>query len=153
VDGELLAFTRRLVTLRLAHPVFRRRRFLSGVDWRRLRWYSPAGTIITGGQWADPDARSVAIYLDGTDGPDHAVDGTLLVDDDFLVLVNAWWEPLDFTVPAIHPGQTWQAEIDTFDPRACADRGKCVSGDAVTTGPRSILVLRGPVPEAGPVPA
>ena len=29
-DNELLAFTRRLIALRRAHPVFRRRRFLSG---------------------------------------------------------------------------------------------------------------------------
>ena len=30
VDEDLLAFTRRLIALRLAHPVFRRRRFLVG---------------------------------------------------------------------------------------------------------------------------
>jgi isoamylase len=144
VDEELLAFTRRLVAFRLAHPVFRRRRFLAGVDWRQLRWYTPAGTIVTGEQWADPNARSVAIYLDGTDGPDHAADGTLLVDDDFLVLVNGWWEPLEFVLPPTRPGQTWQAEIDTFDPEAVAG-DKRTAGEAVTAGPRSIMLLRGPL--------
>jgi isoamylase len=152
VDEELLAFTRRLVAFRLAHPVFRRRRFLAGVDWQNLRWYTPAGTIVTGEQWADPNARSVAIYLDGTDGPDHAADGTLLVDDDFLVLVNGWWEPLDFVVPPIRPGQTWQAEIDTFDPMAVADGDKRTAGEAVTAGPRSIVVLRS-VMVSGGLPA
>jgi len=144
VDEDLLAFTRRLIAFRGAHPAFRRRRFLAGVDWRNLRWYTPAGTILTGEQWADPNARSVAIYLDGTDAPDHAVDGTLLVDDDFLVLVNGWWEPLEFVVPPTRPGQTWQAEIDTFDPVTVAGRDKRTAGEAVTAGPRSILVLRSP---------
>jgi isoamylase len=29
-----------------------------------------------------------------------------MLDDDFLVLVNAWWEPLAFTIPAARAGQT-----------------------------------------------
>jgi len=145
VDEELLAFTRRLIAFRLAHPVFRRRRFLSGMDWTRLRWYTPAGTIVTGEQWADPNARAVAVYLEGQDAPDRAADGSLLVDDDFLVLVNAWWEPLDFVLPAACADQAWSTEIDTFAPLAVAERGKCTAGDVVGVGPRSILVLRAPV--------
>ena len=31
-DHDLLAFTRRLIALRRAHPVFRRRRFLRGAE-------------------------------------------------------------------------------------------------------------------------
>ena len=38
-----------------------------------------------GVDWADPNARTIAIYLDGSDDPDLADDGTFLVDDDFLV--------------------------------------------------------------------
>jgi hypothetical protein len=125
------------------NPVFPRRRFLSGADWRQLRWYTPAGSIVTGEQWAGPDARAVAIYLEGQDAPDRVADGTLLVDDDFLVLVNGWWEPLDFVVPQSPEPQVWQAEIDTFDPEA--ERCKLTAGDRVRVGPRSVLVLRGPI--------
>jgi hypothetical protein len=60
----------------------------------------------------------VAVYLDGADDPDRAADGTPLTDDDFLLLVNAWWEPLGFTVPVTRPGQLWEPEIDTYDPPA-----------------------------------
>ena len=107
VDEDLLAFTRQVIAFRLAHPVFRRKRFLTGVDPGMLRWYTPAGTIITGEQWADPGARALAIHLEGQDEPDHAADGTPLLDDDFLVLVNAWWEPLEFVLPPICAGQVW----------------------------------------------
>ncbi|HEY0817116.1 MAG TPA: glycogen debranching protein GlgX [Pseudonocardia sp.] len=146
VDEELLGFTRRLVAFRRAHPVFRRKRFLTGVDRDMLRWHTPAGTTMTGEQWADPGARSVAIHLEGQDEPDRAADGSLLLDDDFLVLVNGWWEPLEFVLPPVCAGQIWQAEIDTFDPSAAAARGKCAAGDHVTLGPRSIVVMRGTGP-------
>jgi isoamylase len=44
VDKDLLAFTRHLVALRQAHPVFRRRRFLIGAEAAELLWFTPAGT-------------------------------------------------------------------------------------------------------------
>ncbi len=141
-DPELLDFTRRLVAFRQAHPVFRRRRFLAGVEASELGWYTPAGTAMTPDEWADPNARSLAIYLDGAGDPDRAADGHPLVDDDFLVLVNAWWEPLDFTIPVTRPQQVWQPEIDTFDP--AASRPAAAAGQPVRVGPRSVLVLRGP---------
>ena len=54
---------------------------------------------MTGPDWSDSGARAVAIYLDGSDAPDRAADGTPMIDDDFLVLVNASWEPLSLLFP------------------------------------------------------
>jgi pullulanase/glycogen debranching enzyme len=86
-------------------------------------------------------------YLDGSDDPDRAEDGTFLVDDDFLVLVNSWWEPLEFVLPDTRSQARWRVEMDSYDPAsqagtAAADRG---AGDRVTVGPRSIVVLKSPV--------
>jgi isoamylase len=47
----------------------------------------------------DPNARALVIYLDGRDDPGRAEDGMPLPDDDFLVLVSSWWEPLNFRLP------------------------------------------------------
>jgi isoamylase len=145
-DDELLAFTRRLIAFRKDHPVFRRRRFLAGTEATELGWFTPAGTPMTAADWADPSALSLAIYLDGADDPDRAPDGTALLDDDFLVLFNAWWGALEFVVPGTRDGQTWQAEIDTYDPSAPAATPPRQPGDRVTVGPRSVTVLRGPRP-------
>jgi glycogen operon protein len=148
VDRDLLAFTTRLVALRRAHPVFRRRKFLAGVEASELGWYTPSGTAMTAADWADPGARSLILYLDGADDPDRAPDGSLLVDDDFLVAVNAWWEPLDVVIPATRPGRAWYGEIDTFDP--AQDPAEAVvltprqPGETLTVNPRSVVVLRGP---------
>jgi len=143
-DEELLAFTRRLIAVRKDHPVFRRRRYLAGAEAAELGWFTPAGAPMTAADWADPAALSLAVYLDGSDDPDRAEDGTPLVDDDFLVLFNAWWEPLDFIVPGVRDGQRWQAEMDTYDPPAAATTPQRQAGDRITVGPRSVTVLRGP---------
>ena len=150
-EADLLSFTAGLAAFRRSHPVFRRRRFLTGAEVSELGWYTPAGTAMTEGDWADPSALALGIYLDGSDDPDRAEDGHLLLDDDFLVLVNAWWEPLDFTIPPIRPGQAWHPEIDSYDPDRAAGpqaQDRRQAGDRVTVGPRSVVVLSGPRPQA-----
>jgi len=147
-DTGLLDFTKRLIALRKAHPVFRRSRFLAGAEAAELRWFTPEGTEMTAANWSDASALAVALYLDGSDDPDRAADGTWLVDDDFLVLVNAWWEPLDFALPATRPQAIWQAEIDTHDPVSGLAAGERKAGDPITVGPRSVVVLKNPRPVA-----
>jgi isoamylase len=146
-DTGLREFTRKLIALRKAHPVFRRGRFLAGAEASELRWFTPAGTEMNAADWADPNALAIALYLDGSDDPDRAPDGTWLVDDDFLVLVNAWWEPLDFTLPATREQAAWQAEIDTYQlaaPAGPAATGR--AGERITAGPRSVVALKNPRP-------
>ena len=146
-DTGLLAFTKQLVALRKAHPVFRRRRFLAGVAAAaEIDWFTPAGTVMIGTDWSDPSALAIAIYLDGSDEPDRAEDGTPMLDDDFLVLVNGWWQPLGFTIPATREGTTWQTAVDTYDPATPATAAPLHAGDQLTVDPRSIVVLRGALP-------
>ena len=114
-DTELQDFTKRLIALRKAHPVFRRRHFLAGAEASELRWFTPAGTQMTAADWSDENALAIALYLDGSDDPDRAEDGTPMLDDDFLVLVNAWWEPLDFVLPATRAEAAWQVQLDSYD--------------------------------------
>jgi isoamylase len=145
VDRDLLSFVRDLVAFRRSHPVFRRRRFLIGIEASELGWFTPAGTPMTRDNWDDANALALGVYLDGSDDPDTGPDGGPLVDDDFLVLVNAWWEPLEFTVPVTRPGQEWVTRIDSFDPGQAARAPHLVAGGGgVAVGPRSVVVLRGP---------
>ncbi len=147
-DTGLLEFSQRLIAFRAAHPVFRRRRFLAGAQAAELRWFTPDGTQMTSENWADGSALAIMLYLDGSDAPDRAADGRYLVDDDFLVLVNAWWEPLDMVLPVTREQASWQAEIDTFDLSGPAGPGEPVlrAGDHRTLNPRSVCVLRSPRP-------
>jgi isoamylase len=148
-DNGLRNFVKRLLELRRSHPVFRRQRFLTGADAAELGWYASTGTGVTDEQWADPTMHAMAIYLDGTNAPDQAQDGTPLLDDDFLILVNAWWEPVTFTLPPVREAtQTWFIELDSYDPAVSAAREfPRHTGDQVVACPRSLTVLRAPRPD------
>jgi glycogen operon protein len=47
---------------------------------------------MTSDNWRDPNAQCSCTTA--PDDPDIAEDGTPLIDDDLLLLVNSWWEPL-----------------------------------------------------------
>ena len=66
-----------------------------------------------------------------------------MLDDDFLLLVNAWWEPLDFAVPDTRPGQTWTPVVDTYEPTGLGPAWPVDPGEKTTVHARSIVVLRG----------
>jgi len=97
---------------------------------------------MTQADWADPNALALGIYLDGSDDPDQGPDGRPLLDDDFLVLINAWWEPIDFAIPVTRVGTAWQEALDTYQPKAAAGPPRR-AGAQVTVGPRSVCVLQG----------
>ena len=126
-------------------PCFRRRRFLAGAEASELRLVHAVGRGHDRGRLGGPERPGLGLYLDGSDDPDRAADGSALVDDDFLMLVNAWWEPLDFIIPPARPDQTWYGEIDTFDPSGHRGRPRCPQGAQCQVGPRSVVVLRGPL--------
>jgi isoamylase len=137
VDDALIGFTTELIALRRRHPVFRRRRFLTGAAAADLRWFTPSGAEMTPSNWTDPSARSIALFIDGATDPDVDAYGTPMIDDDFLVFVNAWWEPLTFSVPASFVLHPWEIVCDTFDP---ARTGR--ASQQFDVEPRSAVVMR-----------
>jgi isoamylase len=137
VDRALSTFTTELIALRRRHPAFRRRRYRTGKAASDLRWFTPSGADMTAEDWVDPAARSIALFMDGATDPDVGPDGTPMVDDDFLILVNAWWEPLTFSMPANIPVRCWKVVCDTFDPAR-----KVTVAQELAVGPRSMVVLR-----------
>ena len=145
-DNDLRDYVKRLLRLRREHPVFRRKKFLAGAEAAELSWFTSLGTPVSHDQWADPTMHAIAVYLDGADAPDDGQDGTPQVDDDFLILVNAYWDQLPFTIPLVRSAdQTWFVEMDSYDPAvSAANAFPRHTGDRVTVGPRSVQVLRAP---------
>jgi isoamylase len=145
VDRELLGFTRGLITFRKAHPAFRRRRFLAGVEADYLRWLTPAGEPMTGSDWDNPATRCLAIYVDGRHDPDHDAEGRPLLDDEFLVMVNGWKDPVDFVIRQVNGTARWSVAIDTsWLPSASDGDGNVrLAGDRTTVVGYSLVVFRG----------
>jgi isoamylase len=135
-DNELLTWTRELVALRGAHPALRRRRYLTGARAGEVNWFTPGGTPMTDAGWNDPLSRSVAVLVDGSAEPDRDDRGVPMLDDDLLILVNGWWEELEFTLPASGP---WRPALDTFE-GGIQTSGTPI-GTTVRVGARSLALL------------
>ena len=147
-DYKLLRFTRHLIHLRRDHPVMRRRRFLEGPAQRggeselgEIEWFTPAGTHMTEEEWNQPWARSTMVFYNGDAIREPDANGRRILDDDFLLLLNAAPEPVDFTLPDAKYGHIWHTVVDTAGDD---DRDEYHSGDIVHVGPRTSFILRNP---------
>ncbi|MBK6886098.1 MAG: glycogen debranching protein GlgX [Tetrasphaera sp.] len=155
-QADLLDFTRRLVELRRDNPVFRRRRFFAGSadhggesEVHDISWFTPAGTEMSEDDWRNGYARSVMVFLNGQAIPEPDRRGQRIRGDNFLMIFNAHFEPLDFTLPSRHYGSSWRVEIDTA--AETVSRRVRRAGTSVRAEARSTVVLRGLV-DRGLVP-
>ncbi|MEU3316347.1 glycogen debranching protein GlgX [Streptomyces sp. NPDC006662] len=143
----LFALVRRLVALRRAHPVLRRRAFFSGRaqgadGLRDLAWFTPAGTEMTERDWYAP-ASAVGLYLSGRDIPGRDERGRPVTDDSFLALLHSGELPLEWVLP----GPPWAGEyelvLDTSrEEQEAAPGTRYRGGDPLTVPARSVLLLR-----------
>jgi isoamylase len=118
---SLLEFVRRLVELRNAHPLFRRRTFFRGRAVREpeakdILWLNPNGTEMSDHEWTQAFARCLGVFLNGHGLTERDERGQLVEDDDLLLLLNAHHDAIPFDLPG-GPGARWEALIDT----ACTD--------------------------------
>ncbi|CAA7619722.1 glycogen debranching protein GlgX [Magnetospirillum sp. UT-4] len=140
-DPDLLAFVRRLLAIRRNHPVFHRPRFLRGrtVHGTDLVWVSPAGGEMTDEDWSFPEARTLGLVYTGDTSDFYYTTAGGLPQRDlaFLLLFNAFWEPVPFTLPGAD--RLWEVWVDTFDPLRQGHRH--ASGDAYPLDARSLALL------------
>jgi isoamylase len=175
-QADLLEFACALSALRRRHPVFRRRRFFSGLSatepgpgadggMQDLVWLTPSGQEMTGGDWDTYYARSLGVFLNGSAISEPGPHGEAVRDDDFLLFVNAHSEPVTFVLPGARFAAEWEILVDssaTADGAASppAQDGtarrvrpgdRVSAGGRIRAGGRAMLVLRGDRP-AGSVP-
>ncbi|MFH8984809.1 glycogen debranching protein GlgX [Streptomyces varsoviensis] len=169
--------TARLIALRRAHPVLRRRAFFSGRQTpdglRDLAWFTADGAEMTEADWYAPTA-TVGMYLSGRDIAQRDPQGVPVVDDSFLALLHAGEEAMRCTLPGAPWAGAYEVLVDTAhesggrwagspDERAgVPDQGGVPDGGAgvryragsrLTVGARSVVLLK--VVEAaatGPLP-
>ena len=143
---QLLAFTRRLIALRRAHPAFRRRDFFQGRPIRGggvkdIIWFKPDGIEMSDEEWQQQFARCLGVYLSGAGLTERDGRGRPVQDDDFLLLFNAHHEPVPFTLPAPGGEARWHALLDTAREDGLPAHAVLKPGDAYPLEARALALL------------
>ncbi|MGH9000407.1 MAG: glycogen debranching protein GlgX [Acidimicrobiia bacterium] len=148
--ADLLELTASLSEFRRAHPLFRRRRWfqgrpIRGTDTHDIAWFGPDGTLMSDEDWNTGFAKLLGVFLNGEGIPSPDPRGERVLDDSFLLLFNAHFEPIDFTLPTQDWGQRWVPVLDTGAPTipTSTEEGDPVKfGQQLTVEARSLVALR-----------
>ncbi len=140
-------FTARLIHLRRAHPIFRRPKFfqgrkIHGSEIKDIMWFTPQGREMTDEEWRYDYVRCLGMLLSGDTMDVRDAHGEAIHDESFLLLLNAHYEPMSFTLPGredVH----WELIIDTEAETGFAEAG-CIlhAGAALELLDRSLCLLR-----------
>lgn len=108
--ADVYRFTRAVIALRQAHPVFRRTEFFTGHDvdgdqFPDIHWYNADGNYAT---W-DPADKALMCLLDGSKVEIKA-EGD---DVDVVIMFNAEASPRTFYLPPAPGGGAWRVAVDT----------------------------------------
>ena len=143
---DLLEFVSKLIHLRLEHPVLHRRRFFTGREpgdpddkIPQVEWMDHTGSIMDMEDWSNTHAFSVMIYLNGSDIPEADWYGNQMVDNNFILIFNAHYEPIMFTLPDERYGKKWRLVVDMHNPKG--PELNYEAGFAITAQSRSFLLL------------
>ncbi|MEQ9094613.1 MAG: hypothetical protein RLN63_10955, partial [Miltoncostaeaceae bacterium] len=140
------AFARRVLALRRAHPVFHRRDFFRGEvgpsGLPDIRWLRSDGRDISRRDWTRGDLRTLGLFLNGEEIPGPGPEGEPVLDDSFVMILNAHHEPVRFRLPARRFGNRWRQVLDTAAPEAPEDSRSWAAWADVAVEARSLMVLR-----------
>jgi len=122
---RLREFTCKIIRLRLEHPNLHRRKFFQDREIRRRRdgtlvlvekdadWFNPDGNEVSDEAWNAEWTRAVALLLNGCTLQVTDEDGNWIVDDSFLMLINAADQGVEFTLPPSPRGKPWRQIMNT----------------------------------------
>jgi isoamylase len=116
---RLIEFTREIIGMRHQYPILRRVRWLTGrfdeeLEVKDLEWIATSGEPMEQAQWDDPHTRCFGMLLDGRareTGVRRRGELTTL-----LLVVNAWRDMVQFTLPQPAGGDAWLLRLDTVRP-------------------------------------
>src|SRR5690554_6058645 len=139
-------FTRRLIEIRKSSPIFQRRRFfqgrnIHGEDVKDIRWIGPDGTDMSEDEWDTSFVRTLGMMLNGQVMDELDERGNVIKDALYLIIVNSYWEAVEYQLPKNGKEYQWLTLLDTSQPEV-SFQDKSVEGNNYLVNPRSLVVLR-----------
>src|SRR6266478_2558382 len=155
-DEDLRRFVSYLIHLRRSHRVFSRPRFLRGevlseAGVKDITWVTPSGKEATAEDWRNPVALSLGYVLSGAAGEFFTPGGQRDIDESFLVMMNAYYDGIDFRFPVLAAPMSWEPLVDTSDPTGrVADAKLYAPGEIYRLQGHSfaLFINRAPRPES-----
>ncbi len=153
VDEDLLTFVARLVRLRRSAPALRQEAFFEGheipgseVDGsgptRDLAWFAPGGGQLSTADWFDTGLQTIGMYLDGRGIRHRDEHGRAVVDDSYLIELNAGPEPVTVQLPGPPWADGYQLLVSTEYATGAPPQTTIVAPDAVELPARTVWVMR-----------
>lgn len=141
---ELFNFTKNLIELRHNSPILHRRRFfqgrnIHGLEVKDIRWIRNDGEDMTDEEWNSSYVRTLGMFLNGKVMDEVDERGNIIKDDVLLILVNSYWEPVEYSLPKNGKMVHWEILIDTFDPN---NVGKKIENNKIELKSRVLIMLR-----------
>ena len=140
---SLIGFVQKLTALRHKYPILRRRRFLTGVYNEELgvkdvTWINASGVEMKPEEWGDRAMQCFGMLMDGRAQPTgirrRGEDATL------LMVLNAYHDLVEFSLPETPGGSHWQLLIDT-NLADDVELGTFATGEAYGATGRSVLLF------------
>jgi isoamylase len=115
---RLLEYTAKLIQLRKDHPNLHRRKFfqdrtIRGSVVRDIAWYGTDGNELSDQAWSEGWNKSIGLMLNGKTLGVMDDEGNPVVDDSFLILVNAADQGVEYVMPGPPDGNPWRQVLDT----------------------------------------
>ncbi len=115
---RLLEFTSKLIQLRKDHPNLHRRRFfqdrqIRGETVRAVAWYGTDGNEVSDEVWNNAGNKSISVVFNGKTLRSMDDEGNQVVDDSFLILVNASDNGVEYVLPEPPNRTPWRQVLDT----------------------------------------
>jgi isoamylase len=145
-NADLRAFTQKLIALRRAHAVFRRRQFLFGREVEGsglpdVAWFRADGERMQDGDWAE-SGPVIGVFLNGEEIASPDPRGRQVLDESFLMLFNGFHDDCEFKLPGAEFGETWTVVLDTARPEVKPGAEELPAGGEMDLVSRSIVLLR-----------
>ncbi|MFK7845776.1 MAG: glycogen debranching protein GlgX [Rhodothermales bacterium] len=103
-QASFLTYVRKVIHFRKTHPNFSRHHFLTGrtdeAGLKDVMWWHASGREMGAGDWQNAEIRTIGMMLQGDRILRKDQLGDCITDDTFLVLFNAFHEPVPFLLPS-----------------------------------------------------
>ena len=114
----LIEFTRKLIAIRQAHPVLRRRHFfkgavIAGSTQKDVTWVRPDGAELHDEDWRDASAHAFGMLIDGAATDEVDERGYAVHGDTLLLILNGGEQDVTFYLPALLEEKIWAIMVDT----------------------------------------